>query len=103
MVLFEFGRRRPDRLTALYSAYLAEGGPGRIATEADFTMVIAQLHHICQLHLRRWLQPASDDAARPRAIPYIYEYLDEPPDRKVLSEILSVTRAIDSSNNDTAY
>ena len=30
LVLFEFGRGRPDRLETLYAAYLAAGGPGRV-------------------------------------------------------------------------
>ena len=58
LVLFEFGRGRPDRLQLLYDAYLAHGGPGRIEVEADFSMIIAQLHHIGAMQLRRWLDPA---------------------------------------------
>ena len=95
MVLFEFGRGRPDRLAALHAAYLADGGPGRIRTEADFSMVIAQLHHICELHLRRWLRPDVDEAVRTRALAHIYEFLDDPLDRDVLNEILALTRSLD--------
>lgn len=95
LVLFEFGRGRPDRLAALYAAYLADGGPGRIRTEADFSMVIAQLHHICELHLRRWLRPDVDEAVRTRALAHIYEFLDDPLDRDVLNEILALTRSLD--------
>jgi fructosamine-3-kinase len=94
MVLFEFGRGRPDRLAALYRAYLEAGGPGRIRTEADFSMVIAQLHHICELHLRRSLRPEVDETARTRALDHIYEFLDNPLDRGVIAEILSVTRSL---------
>jgi thiamine kinase-like enzyme len=99
MVLFEFGRGRPDRLAALYTAYLADGGPGRTRTEADFSMLIAQLHHICELHLRRWLQLGQDDAQRARALAHIHEFLDDPLDRDVLAEILAVTRSLDSRSN----
>ena len=94
MVLFEFGHGRPDRLAALYTAYVTAGGPGRIRTEADFSMLIAQLHHICELHLRRWLQPGVDKVVRNRALDHIYEFLDDPFDRGGLNEILSVTRAL---------
>ena len=94
MVLFEFGRGRPDRLAALYVAYLADGGPGRVRTEADFSMLIAQLHHICELHLRRWLQPGLGDDERARALAHIYEFLNDPLDREVLNGILSVTRSL---------
>ena len=70
LVLFEFGRGRPDRLETLYAAYLAAGGPGRVSTEADFSVVIAQLHHICELHLRRWLRARPERGRTgPRARP----------------------------------
>ena len=95
LVLFEFGHGRPDRIAALYAAYQAAGGPGRVRTEADFSMLIAQLHHIGELHLRRWLQPRLDDAERARALAHIHEFLDDPLDRDVLSGILSVTRSLD--------
>ncbi len=94
MVLFEFGQGRPDRLAALYTAYLAGGGPGRIETEADFSMLIAQLHHICELHLRRWLRPDIDETVRIRALAHIYEFLDDPLDRDVIAGIISVTRSV---------
>jgi hypothetical protein len=93
-VLLEFGQGRPDRLAALYTGYLADGGPGRVRTEADFSMLIAQLHHIGELHLRRWLQPGLDDAERARALAHIHEFLDDPLDRDVLHGILSVTRSL---------
>ena len=88
LVLFEFGRGRPDRLQLLYGAYLAHGGPGRIEAEADFSTVIAQLHHIGAMQLRRWLDPAlaANDRARARAS--IAEFLDNPLDRAGIGEIL---------------
>jgi Ser/Thr protein kinase RdoA (MazF antagonist) len=95
MVLFEFGHGRPDRFAALYTAYQAAGGPGRIRTEADFTMLIAQLHHICELHLRRWLGPDLNDTEKARALAHIHEFLDDPLDRSALAGILSVTRSLD--------
>jgi aminoglycoside phosphotransferase (APT) family kinase protein len=99
LVLFEFGHGRPDRFAALYAAYRAAGGPGRIRTEADFTMLIAQLHHICELDLRRWLGPGPDDVERASALAHLYEFLDDPFDRDVLTEILSVTRSLDSASS----
>jgi Ser/Thr protein kinase RdoA (MazF antagonist) len=98
LVLFEFGHGRPDRLETLYAAYLAASGPGRVRSEADFSMVIAQLHHICELHLRRWLQPGLIDVQRARALAHIQEFLNDPLDRGVLAEILSVTRSLDKSS-----
>ncbi|HEV2928928.1 MAG TPA: aminoglycoside phosphotransferase family protein [Propionibacteriaceae bacterium] len=99
MVLFEFGHGRPDRLETLYAAYLAAGGPGRVRTEADFSMLIAQLHHIYELHLQRWLRPGLDDAERARALAHIHEFLDDPLDRNVLAQILAVTRSLDSAGS----
>jgi len=94
MVLFEFGRGRPDRLQLLYDAYLAHGGPGRIEAEADFSTVIAQLHHIGAMQLRRWLDPALAASERARALTSIAEFLDDPLDRAGVEEILDVTRSL---------
>jgi Ser/Thr protein kinase RdoA (MazF antagonist) len=92
LVLFEFGRGRPDRLRLLYDAYLAHGGPGRVEVEADFSTIIAQLHHIGAMQLRRWLDPARPASDRVRALASIAEFLDNPLDRAGIEEILAVTR-----------
>ncbi|HSU35547.1 MAG TPA: aminoglycoside phosphotransferase family protein [Propionibacteriaceae bacterium] len=94
LVLFEFGRGRPDRLRLLYEAYLAHGGPGRIEFEADFSMVIAQLHHIGAMQLRRWLNPGLAVNDRARATASIAEFLDTPLNRPGVEEILAVTRSL---------
>ena len=94
LVLFEFGRGRPDRLQLLYDAYLAHGGPGRIEVEADFSTIIAQLHHIGEMQLRRWLDPALTPSARARALTSIEEFLDTPLNRAGIEEILAVTRSL---------
>ncbi len=93
LVLFEFGRGRPDRVQLLYETYLADGGSGRIEVEADFSMIIAQLHHIGEMHLRRWLDPALAATDRARALASVEEFLDYPLDRVGIEEILSVTRS----------
>ena len=94
VVLFEFGRGRPDRLQSLYDAYLSHGGPGRLRTEADLSMVIAQLHHIGARQLRRWLDPALAADERVRALAGIEEFLDNPLDRAGVEEILVITRSV---------
>jgi Ser/Thr protein kinase RdoA (MazF antagonist) len=94
LVLFEFGRGRPDRVQLLYDAYLAHGGPGRIKVEADFSTIIAQLHHIGEMQLRRWLDPALTRSARARALTSIEEFLDTPLNRAGIEEILAVTRSL---------
>jgi hypothetical protein len=93
-VLFEFGRSRPDRLQLLYDAYLAHGGPGRVEVEADFSTIIAQLHHIGAMQLGRWLDPGLTTSARARALAGIEEFLDIPLNRAGIGEILAVTRSL---------
>ena len=93
LVLFEFGRGRPDRLQLLYGAYLAHGGPGRIEVETDFSTIIAQLHHIGAMQLRRWLDPSLPASARARALAGIEEFLDNPLDRAAIEQILAVTQS----------
>jgi len=94
LVLLEFGSGRPDRLRLLYDAYVAHGGPGRISVEADFSMVIAQLHHIGAMHLRRWLDPALASGDRVRALAGIEEFLGYPLTRAGIEEILAVTQSL---------
>ena len=94
LVLFEFGRGRPARVQLLYDAYLAHGGPGRIEVEGDFSTIIAQLHHIGEMQLRRWLDPALTASARARALTSIEEFLDTPLNRAGIEEILAVTRSL---------
>ena len=64
MVLFDFARTSPERIATLYAAYREAGGPGRVRTPTDFSLLIAQLGHIGAMQLRRWLDPAASDADR---------------------------------------
>jgi Ser/Thr protein kinase RdoA (MazF antagonist) len=89
MVLFEFARSNPQRVSALYAAYRAAGGPGRVAAPTDFAQVIAQLGHIGELQLRRWLDPAASEADRARALTAVNEFLDEPLERATIELILA--------------
>jgi thiamine kinase-like enzyme len=90
MVLFEFGRTDPDRVAALYRAYREAGGPGRVKAPTDFGQVIAQLGHIGELQLRRWLDPTTTDADRAGALRGVEEFLAEPLDRRTVDAILAV-------------
>ncbi len=58
LVLFEFSCGEAARARALYDAYLDAGGPGRIDRPGNFSMVIAQIAHICEISCARWLDPA---------------------------------------------
>ena len=64
MVLYDFARTSPDRMAALYGAYGEAGGPGRVRTPTDFSLLIAQLGHIGAMQMRRWLDPATSATER---------------------------------------
>lgn len=57
LVLFEYGRDRPDRVSLLLETYIDNGGPGRVRDPGHFSMLIAQLGHIGEIACRRWLDP----------------------------------------------
>lgn len=76
VVLFEFGRGQPERVRALYEAYVDSGGPGRVHQASDFSMAIAQLGHIGELACRRWLDPRRV-SERERNETRISEFLSE--------------------------
>ncbi len=77
VVLFEFGCGDPGRMRELYAAYLGAGGPGRVASRADATMLIAQLENIALVGCRRWLA-STTDAQREDNADWVAEFIDEP-------------------------
>lgn len=77
MVIFEFGRGDAVRQRSLYEAYLAAGGPGRVADRSDLGLAVAELHHIAHRHITRWLS-ARNPEARARSLAGIEEFLAEP-------------------------
>ena len=90
LVLFDFARTSPDRMTALYGAYRDAGGPGRVETPTDFSLLIAQLGHIGAMQMRRWLDPATSDTERAYAQRGLDEFLDDPLSRGTIDAILAV-------------
>ena len=90
LVLFDFARTSPDRMAALYGAYRDAGGPGRVETPADFSLLIAQLGHIGAMQLRRWLDPATSATERAHAQRGLDEFLDDPLRRSTIDAILAV-------------
>jgi hypothetical protein len=77
MVVFEFGRGDEGRWRAVYDAYRAAGGSGRVTGRDSCAMTVAQLHHIGHRHVEMWLA-ARDDAGRERSLAGIEEFLGEP-------------------------
>ena len=88
--LFDFARTSPDRMAALYGAYRDAGGPGRVETPTDFSLLIAQLGHIGAMQMRRWLDPATSDTERVYAERGLDEFLDDPLSRATIDAILAV-------------
>ena len=77
VVLFEFGDGDPERIGALYTAYVDAGGPGRITRPADLTMLVAQLGHIAQIACTRWLT-STTEAERRHNECWVREFVDDP-------------------------
>jgi Ser/Thr protein kinase RdoA (MazF antagonist) len=75
--LFEYGLGRPDRMRALYAAYVEAGGPGRLADRGDLTMLVAQLGNIARIGCERWLTSSTDEERASNAA-WVSEFLDEP-------------------------
>ena len=85
--LFEYGLGQPDRMRALYAAYLDAGGPGRLADRGDLTMLVAQLGNIARVGCERWLT-SSTDQERARNVDWVTEFLDEPVTVETVDRIL---------------
>jgi aminoglycoside phosphotransferase (APT) family kinase protein len=77
LVLFEYADGDPRRARALVGAYRDAGGPGRIVGRGTFSMTIAQLGHIAEWALERWLE-AEGAAERERLEALVGEVLGRP-------------------------
>ncbi len=75
-------------MRAIYESYLDNGGPGRIKEEADFSMLIAQLGHIGEMHMRRWLGLPPGAPERVREEAGIEEFLGDTLRRTTIEDIL---------------
>ncbi len=87
-VLFEFGAGSPGRARSLYEAYRNAGGPARVERPGHFSMLIAELGHICEMACRDWLQPNPRSPERADSAASFAEFVDRPHHRDVLLEIL---------------
>ncbi|HEY7478184.1 MAG TPA: aminoglycoside phosphotransferase family protein [Actinomycetota bacterium] len=77
LVLFEYADADAHRAEALSRAYRDAGGPGHVRDRGAFAMVIAQLGHIAEWALERWLE-AEEPGERDRLAALIGEVLDRP-------------------------
>lgn len=87
-VLFEFAAGSPGRTRTLYDAYRSAGGPARVHRPGHFSMLIAELGHICEMACRDWLQPNPRSPERSDSAASFAEFVDRPHHRDVLLEIL---------------
>ena len=88
LILFEFGRGDHRRSRAIYQSDLDNGCPGRITREDDFSMLIAQIGHIGEMHLRRWLRLPLGAPERVREEAGIEEFLGDAVRRSTIQDIL---------------
>jgi hypothetical protein len=90
--LVEFGAGDPARIAAIHDSYVEAGGPGRVAEPGDFSMLIAQLGHICRIACLDWLDPAARSTDRQHSAQRFAEFVDRPYTRAGLEHILNVLR-----------
>lgn len=77
LVVFEYACGDPGRARTLVTAYADAGGPARLRTLGDFSMLVAVQGHLVREGCRRWLEAATDeDRADNQA--WVAEFLDEP-------------------------
>ena len=95
MVLFEYTREDPARTAALYRAYRAAGGPAEVTGPESFGMLIAVVHHIGEIGIRRWLDSdsADDEAERELNLGRVTEFLDEPLTVQLINDLAEAARA----------
>ena len=90
-LLFEYTYDDASRARAMYQAYLAAGGPGRVRRPGDFSMAIAQLGHILEISCRRWLASTDD---RPLNESRVAEFVTKPLSRPLIDGIVAAVSAI---------
>jgi hypothetical protein len=93
-VVFEFGYGDRDRASEVYRAYRLAGGPGTVATRADFSMTIAQLGHITEIACRIWLHPDTGEDEKRRQQARFAEGVTQPLTVGVIDELLGAVAGV---------
>ncbi|HET7195905.1 MAG TPA: aminoglycoside phosphotransferase family protein [Nocardioides sp.] len=91
VVLFEFGLGDVARVQTLHASYVGAGGPARLDSPGDLTMLIAQTGHIAKIGCERWLA-ATTEEDRSDNEAWVGEFLDEPVTAETVEAILDATR-----------
>lgn len=93
LVIFEFGLGDPQRMLALYAAYLRAGGPGRLSRPSDLTMVGSACEHLAEDGCRRWLA-ARDPVEREATESLVDWLLDDPVTPATVTDILGAVAGL---------
>jgi Ser/Thr protein kinase RdoA (MazF antagonist) len=88
MVVWGFAAGRADRARAIVDSYAADGGPGRVHSPGDFTMLIAALGHINERACTRWLDHPPGDPERDRMAALFGESVENPLTRRTIEQLL---------------
>ncbi|MET3807868.1 Ser/Thr protein kinase RdoA (MazF antagonist) [Nakamurella sp. UYEF19] len=87
-VVWGFAGGLADRVTAIVESYRACGGPGRVHSPGDFTMLIAVLGHINERACTHWLMHSPGDPERERLADLFGETVADPLTRSVIADLL---------------
>ncbi|MCU1367032.1 MAG: aminoglycoside phosphotransferase [Ilumatobacteraceae bacterium] len=85
--LYDFGSDA-TRARALYGAYREDGGPARIERPGQFSMLIAQLGHINERAISRWLRDGATIEQRAHDAALFGEFVSRPLTLALIDEIL---------------
>ena len=92
LVLFEFAYDDAERAQLLHDTYVFAGGRGRLVGRGSFSMVIAQLNHICEIGCRRWLAAAPGSPERAHNAGRVDEFTSRRLTLDVIDQLLDAVR-----------
>jgi hypothetical protein len=90
-VVWAFAAGSPDRAREIVESYAGSGGPGRLRSPGDFTMLIATLGHINERACERWLDHPPGDPERDRMAALFGESVADPFTRATIDHLLEAT------------
>jgi len=90
-VVWAFAAGRAERAREIVQSYVADGGPGRLRSPGDFTMLVATLGHINERACQRWLDHPPGDPERVRMAALFAESVSDPLTRATIEDLLQAT------------
>jgi len=87
-VVWAFAASRADRARDIVRSYTEDGGPGRLRSAGDFTMLVAALGHINERACERWLDHPPSDPERERMAALFAESVANPLTRQTIDDLL---------------